>query len=86
MANNQSNSSDVDIAVQEQLLNAPSERSTSERAEAVSPWAKFTGEHLMRHCPYTVAFDCIDTSLWGVPAPEDADGTHAKTWVAKTVT
>ena len=85
MAGSQSNSGDTDADVQEQLLNAPSERSTSKRSEAASPWAKFTAEHLMRHCPYTVAFDCIDTSLWGIPAPEDADETHATTWVAKTV-
>ncbi|KAI2482480.1 hypothetical protein Ptr902_06861 [Pyrenophora tritici-repentis] len=85
MVDNSSNSSNADIAVQEQLLNAPSERSASERAEATSLVAKFTAEHLMRHCPYTVAFEYIDTSLWGIPAPEDADETHATTWVAKTV-
>jgi hypothetical protein len=39
----------------------------------------------MRNCPYTVAFDFIDTSLWDVPVPEDADATHVTTWVAKTV-
>ncbi|KAI1521713.1 repeatdomain containing protein, partial [Pyrenophora tritici-repentis] len=85
MADSESNSSNIDVAVQEQLLNAPSERNISKRLEAASLWAKFTAEHLMRHCPYTVAFDCINTSLWGIPAPEDADETHATTWVAKTV-
>ncbi|KAG9375774.1 hypothetical protein A1F94_013518 [Pyrenophora tritici-repentis] len=64
MADSESNSSNIDVAVQEQLLNAPSERNISKRLEAASLWAKFTAEHLMRHCPYTVAFDCINTSLW----------------------
>ncbi|KAG9388347.1 hypothetical protein A1F94_001239 [Pyrenophora tritici-repentis] len=27
----------------------------------------------------------ISTHLWGVPAPEDADETHATTWVAKAI-
>jgi hypothetical protein len=85
MADNESSSGDSDDAVQKQLLNEPVEQSTSERAEAVTPAAKFTAEHLMRHCPYTVAFEYIDTSLWGIPAPEDADETHATTWVAKIV-
>jgi hypothetical protein len=39
----------------------------------------------MRDCPYTVALDVINTSLWDVPAAEDADETHATTWVAKMV-
>jgi hypothetical protein len=43
MADNQSNSSNIDVAVQEQLVNAPSERSTSEHAEAASSWAKYDG-------------------------------------------
>ncbi|KAG9382321.1 hypothetical protein A1F94_006242 [Pyrenophora tritici-repentis] len=73
MAGSQSNSGDTDADVQEQLLNYPSERNTSKRAETISPGAKFTAEHLMRHCPYTVTFDYINPSLWGVPAPEDAD-------------
>ena len=85
MADNESSSSDSDDAVQKQLLNEPAEQSTGERAEAVSPAAKFTAEHLMRRCPYTVAFNYINTSLWGIPTPEDADEIHATTWVAKTV-
>ncbi|KAI1675580.1 hypothetical protein L13192_02327 [Pyrenophora tritici-repentis] len=85
MAGSQSNSGDTDADVQEQLLNAPSERNISKRLEAASLWAKFTAEHLMRHCPYTVTFDYINPSLWGVPAPEDADETHATTWVAKAI-
>ncbi|KAI1675845.1 PAT1 domain containing protein [Pyrenophora tritici-repentis] len=85
MAGSQSNSGDTDADVQEQLLNAPSERNISKRSEAASLWAKFTAEHLMRHCPYTVTFDYINPSLWGVPAPEDADETHATTWVAKAI-
>ncbi|KAF7567022.1 DUF1421 multi-domain protein [Pyrenophora tritici-repentis] len=85
MAGSQSNSGDTDADVQEQLLNYPSERNTSKRAETISPGAKFTAEHLMRHCPYTVTFDYINPSLWGVPAPEDADETHATTWVAKAI-
>ncbi|KAF1828151.1 hypothetical protein BDW02DRAFT_618441 [Decorospora gaudefroyi] len=85
MADNKSSPSDGGDAVQDQLLNEPVEQSTSKRAEAVSPAAKFTAKHLMRRCPYTVAFDYIDTSLWGIPTPEDADETHATTWVAKTV-
>lgn len=63
MADNQSNSSNIDVAVQEQLLNAPSERNTSERAEAASPWAKYTAEELMEDCLYKVALKVIDTSL-----------------------
>jgi hypothetical protein len=63
MADNQSNSSDIDIDVQEQLLNAPSERSTSEHTEAVSPWAKYTAEELMEDCLYKVALKFINTSL-----------------------
>jgi hypothetical protein len=63
MADNESSSSDTDAAVQDQLLNDPSERSLSERAEAVSIWAKFTAEELMEDCPYTVALKVIDTSL-----------------------
>ncbi|KAI1684611.1 hypothetical protein KJE20_04895 [Pyrenophora tritici-repentis] len=85
MAGSQSNSGDTDADVQEQLLNYPSERNTSKRAETISPGAKFTAEHLMRHCPYTVTFDYTNPSLWGVPAPEDADETHATTWVAKAI-
>ncbi|KAG9385159.1 hypothetical protein A1F94_004706 [Pyrenophora tritici-repentis] len=65
MAGSQSNSGDTDADVQEQLLNYPSERNTSKRAETISPGAKFTAEHLMRHCPYTVTFDYINPSLWG---------------------
>jgi hypothetical protein len=79
MADSESNSSSIDVAAQEQLLNPLSERSTIERAEPTSRWARFTAEHLMRHCPYKVAFDSIDTSLWDIPAPEDADETHATT-------
>ena len=82
MADNESNSSNIDVAAQEQLINAPSERSMS---ETISLAAKFTAEHLMRHCPYTVAFEYIDTSLWGIPVPEDADKKHVTTWVAKAI-
>ncbi|KAF1934504.1 hypothetical protein EJ02DRAFT_310402, partial [Clathrospora elynae] len=39
----------------------------------------------MGNCPYAVAFETIDTSLWGVPAPADANEAHATTWVAKTI-
>jgi hypothetical protein len=39
----------------------------------------------MGDCPYTVALDAINTSLWDVPVPEDANKTHATTWVAKMV-
>jgi hypothetical protein len=39
----------------------------------------------MRGCLYTVALDVINTSLWDVPAPQDAEETHVTTWVAKTV-
>lgn len=93
MADNESNSgnsSNIDAAAQEQLLDDRSERSTSgrstrEQAKPASCWAKFTAEYLMRHCPYKVAFDAIDTSLWDVPVPEDADEAHATTWVAKLV-
>jgi hypothetical protein len=85
MADNESSSSDEDAAVQDQLLNEPSEHGTSERGKATSPWAKFTAKHLMRDCPYTVALDFIDTSLWDVPAPAGADKTHTTTWVAKMV-
>jgi hypothetical protein len=85
MVDNQSNLDSTDAAVQDQLLNDPSEHSRSERGVAASLWAKFTAEHLMRNCPYTVALDVINTSLWDVPVPEDADATHATTWVAKTV-
>ncbi|KAG9388974.1 hypothetical protein A1F94_001867 [Pyrenophora tritici-repentis] len=66
MAGSQSNSGDTDADVQEQLLNYPSERNTSKRAETISPGAKFTAEHLMRHCPYTVTFDYINPSLWAI--------------------
>ena len=48
-------------------------------------WTKFTAEHLMRDCPYTVGLNVINTSLWDIPALEDADKTHATTWVAKIV-
>jgi hypothetical protein len=50
MADNESSSSDTDAAVQDQLLNDPSEH-------------KFTAEELMEDCPYTVALKVIDTSL-----------------------
>ncbi|CAA9966690.1 hypothetical protein PTMSG1_10049 [Pyrenophora teres f. maculata] len=79
MADNQSSPSDTDAAVQEQLLNAPSERSTSERVEATSLWAKFTAEQLMEDCPYAVALGVINTALWGVPAPADANEAHVTT-------
>ena len=85
MADNESDSSNIDNAVQEQLLNAPSEHSVSERAEPASLWAKYTAEELMEDCPYTVAVKVIDTSLWDVPAREDADAIHATTWVAKMI-
>ena len=85
MADNESSSSDENAAVQDQLLNEPSEHGTSERGKAASLGAKFTAKHLMRHCPYIVGLDFIDTSLWDVPAPADADETHATTWVAKMV-
>jgi hypothetical protein len=85
MADNESSSSDGDDAVQDQLLNEPSEHDTSERGKATSRWAKFTAKYLMRDCPYTVALDSIDTSLWDVPVPEDANETHATTWVTKIV-
>jgi hypothetical protein len=39
----------------------------------------------MEDCLYTVALKVIDTSLWDVPALQDADETHATTWVAKIV-
>ncbi|KAF1934946.1 hypothetical protein EJ02DRAFT_389925 [Clathrospora elynae] len=39
----------------------------------------------MGNCPYAVAFETIDTSLWGVPAPADVNKAHATTWVAKTI-
>jgi hypothetical protein len=80
MADNQSSSSESDAAVhQDQPPNDPTEHSRSGRGEATSLWNKFTAEHLMRGCPYTVALDVIDTSLWDIPAPEDADATHATT-------
>ncbi|KAF2023535.1 hypothetical protein EK21DRAFT_105246 [Setomelanomma holmii] len=85
MPDNESNSSSIDVAVQDQMLNDPSERSTSKCAKAVSPWAKYTAEELMEDCPHKVALMVINPSLWGVPAPEDADEIHATTWVAKTI-
>lgn len=85
MADNESNSSNIDNAVQEQLLSDPPESSTSERGETISIWVKFTAEELMEDCPYTVALKVIDTSLWDVPPTEDADATHVTTWVAKMV-
>ncbi|KAF1936906.1 hypothetical protein EJ02DRAFT_447775 [Clathrospora elynae] len=39
----------------------------------------------MGNCPYAVALETIDTSLWGVPATKDASEAHATTWVAKTI-
>jgi len=63
MADNESNSSNIDVAAQEQLLNDSSEHTRSERAEAVSPWAKYTAEELMEDCPYKVALKVINTSL-----------------------
>jgi hypothetical protein len=33
----------------------------------------------MEDCPYTVGLKVIDTSLWDIPALEDADATHATT-------
>ena len=62
---------------------ADNESSSSKKATSV--WAKFTAKHLMRNCPYPVALDFIDTSLWDVPALTDADETHATTWVAKMI-
>jgi hypothetical protein len=85
MADNESSSSDGDDAVQDQLLNEPLEHGTSERGKATSRWAKFTAQYLMGDCPYTVTLDDINTSLWDVPVPEDADETHATTWVAKMI-
>ncbi|KAE8822073.1 hypothetical protein HRS9139_10475 [Pyrenophora teres f. teres] len=85
MADSESNSSNIDVAVQEQLLNEPSEHSTSEREIAPSLWAKFTAKYLMGECPYTVALDVINTSLWDVPVTEDANEAHATTWVAKMI-
>ncbi|CAE7221385.1 hypothetical protein PTTW11_11413 [Pyrenophora teres f. teres] len=85
MADSESNSSNIDVAVQEQLLNEPSEHSTSEREIAPSLWAKFTAKYLMGDCPYTVALDVINTSLWDVPVTEDANEAHATTWVAKMI-
>jgi hypothetical protein len=79
MADNQSSPSDTDAAVQDQLLNEPSEHSTSEQGEATSLWAKFTAEELMEDCPYTVALKVINTALWDIPAPADTDKTHATT-------
>jgi hypothetical protein len=92
MADNQSNTSAADAVdavdaadAQNQLLNEPLEHSTSEGEEAPSLWAKFTAKYLMGDCPYTVALDVVNTSLWDVPVPEDANGTHATTWVAKMI-
>jgi hypothetical protein len=86
MADNQSNTSAADAVdaadAQNQLLNEPSEHSTSEGEEAPSLWAKFTAKYLMGDCPYTVALDVVNTSLWDVPVPEDANET---TWVAKMI-
>jgi hypothetical protein len=84
MADNQSSLSDTNAA-QDQPTSDLSERSRSESGEAASLWTKFTAEQLMEDCPYTVAFKFINTSLWDVPATEDADIIHATTWVAKTV-
>ncbi|KAF1360712.1 hypothetical protein EJ07DRAFT_85816, partial [Lizonia empirigonia] len=39
----------------------------------------------MRDCPYGVALDTINTSLWGIPALPDSSEIHATTWVAKTI-
>jgi hypothetical protein len=85
MVDNQSSSSDTDAAVQDQLLNELSEHSASERGEAASLWAKFTAEELMENCQYTVAPKVINTSLWDISAPADADEAYTTTWVAETV-
>ncbi|KAF7444144.1 hypothetical protein A1F99_122180 [Pyrenophora tritici-repentis] len=80
MADNQSEISSADSAeAQNQLQNEQSEHLSD------SPWAKFTAEQLMENCPYTVALKVINTALWGVPAPADANETHATTWVAKAI-
>ncbi|KAF1941074.1 hypothetical protein EJ02DRAFT_493290 [Clathrospora elynae] len=88
MADNQSSSSSsaADAAdAQEQLLGDTLEHGSSEHGEAASPWARYTAKHLMGNCPYAVALERIDTSLWGIPAPADASKAHATTWVAKTI-
>ncbi|KAF1970758.1 hypothetical protein BU23DRAFT_581893 [Bimuria novae-zelandiae CBS 107.79] len=74
MADNESSSSNEDAA-----------HSTSVREVPPSIWTKFTAKHLIRDCPYIVGLDVINTSLWDIPAPADADKTHAITWVAKMV-
>jgi hypothetical protein len=86
MVDNQSDTNAEDATdAQHQLLNELSEHSPSVREGPPSIWAKFTADHLMRDCPYTVGLNVINTSLWDVPALEDADETHATTWVAKIV-
>ncbi|KAI1518006.1 hypothetical protein KJE20_02349 [Pyrenophora tritici-repentis] len=71
MADNQSEISSADSAeAQNQLQNEQSEHLSD------SPWAKFTAEQLMENCPYTVALKVINTALWGVPAPADANETR----------
>ena len=88
MADDQSSNSAADAAdAQNQLLDNQSDNgsSSSERGKPTSLWAKFTAEHLIGDCPYKVALDTIDTSLWGIPALPDSSERHATTWVAKTI-
>ncbi|KAK1916424.1 hypothetical protein P3342_004243 [Pyrenophora teres f. teres] len=84
MADSESNSSNIDVAVQEQLLNEPSEHSTSEREIAPSLWAKFTAKYLMETVR-TQSRSMSSTHLWDVPVTEDANEAHATTWVAKMI-
>ena len=63
MTDNENNPSDADAAVQDQLLNEPSEHGTIEREVPPSMWTKFTAKELMEDCLYTVALKVINTSL-----------------------
>ncbi|KAF1972350.1 hypothetical protein BU23DRAFT_468015, partial [Bimuria novae-zelandiae CBS 107.79] len=62
-----------------------SEHGLSKRQEAASRWAKYTAKYLMGDCLYPVALESVNTSLWDVPVPTDADEMHATTWVAKII-
>ena len=63
MADNESSSSDENAAIQDQLLNEPSEHGTSERGKDASLGAKFTAKHLIRYYLYIVRLNFINISL-----------------------
>ncbi|KAG9379348.1 hypothetical protein A1F94_009704 [Pyrenophora tritici-repentis] len=84
MAGSQSNSGDTDADVQSNYSTIhPNAIQAS--AQKLYPQERSLLLNTLCDTVHTQSRLTISTHLWGVPAPEDADETHATTWVAKAI-